>query len=238
MVKMSELDFINCLDKMGISVSSFQKEKFRQYCDFLIKYNEHCNLTAIKTTEEVYLKHFYDSLMILKNKQLNKEKILDIGSGAGFPGVPLKIICPNIQLTCLDSNGKKTQFLMMLREKIGLDFDIVNERAEDYIKNNRESYDCVVCRAVASMPVICELSIPFLKIGGYVIAYRGSCFEDNGKYAAEILGAEISEVYTELLPKENAKRTFICIQKKCKTDAKFPRKYDKIIKYPLQNIEK
>ena len=235
---MSENEFISKLESIGIKLSDVQIEKFRKYLNFLLEYNEHCNLTAIKTFEEVYLKHFYDSLLLLKFKTLGDETVLDIGSGAGFPGVPLKIVCPNINLTCLDSNGKKTKFLELLKSELSIDFEVVNTRAEEYIIDNREKFDYVVSRAVSNMPVLCELTIPFVKIGGEVIAYKGVGDEDSGEFAISVLGGEIKDIFIDQLPKENSMRRFICIQKKCKTDMEYPRRYDKILKKPLQNLKK
>ena len=238
MEKMTETEFINEVEKLGIKLNQGQIEQFRIYLNYLIEYNQHCNLTAIKDPDEVYLKHFYDSLMILKYRKFDNKNVLDIGSGAGFPGVPLKVVCPNINLTCLDSNGKKTQFLLMLRKKLNLNYDIVNARAEEYIVKKREFYDYVISRAVSNVAVICELSIPYLKIGGEAIAYRGANDEDFGEYACKIMGAKIKDIYFDILPYENAKRTFICIYKERKTDLIYPRRYDKILKKPLQNLEK
>ena len=235
---MNEETFVEKVKDLGYILSEQQIKQFKIYCDFLTEYNKHCNLTAIKTENEIYLKHFYDSLMILKYKKFNNEKIIDIGSGAGFPGVPIKIICPDIDLICLDANGKKTQFLKLLKEKLNIDFDVVNVRAEDYAQRNRELFNYVVTRAVSSMPILCELTIPIIKVGGELIAYKGASSEDTGEYAASILGAEIKNIYEDKLPFENAKRTFICIQKKCQTDPIFPRRYEKILKKPLQNLEK
>ena len=235
---MSESEFISKVKELGYDLSDEQIKQFRLYCNFLIEYNEHCNLTAIKTNEEIYLKHFYDSLLILKYRNFDNKSVLDIGSGAGFPGVPLKIVCPLIDLTCLDSNGKKAQFLILLKEKLGVHFEVVNERAEDYARVSREKFDYVISRAVSSMPVLCELAVPVIKVGGELIAYKGAKTEDSGEYAVKVLGAEIINIYEDSLPFENAKRTFICIQKKCKTDPIYPRRYEKILKKPLQNLQK
>lgn len=235
---MTEKEFIDSLKIINIVLNDTQLKQFKTYLNFLIDYNQKCNLTAIKTSDEIYLKHFYDSLLILKYRFFEGEKILDLGSGPGFPGVPLKIVCPDIKLTCLDSNGKKTQFLLQLREKLGLDFEVINSRAEDFVKNRREYYDYVVSRAFSNMPVLCELAIPFVKVNGEVIAYKSDISKDDGTYAANELGALIKDVYVDSLPIENSKRTFVCVQKKCKTNVIYPRRYDKILKKPLQNVEK
>lgn len=233
---MNEKEFIDALENIGIKLSDKQIEQFKIYLNYLIEYNQHCNLTAIKTVQEIYLKHFFDSLLLLKYRDFDKGKILDIGSGPGFPGVPIKIVRPEISLTCLDSNGKKTQFLLSLKTKLGIDFDVINDRAENYINGKREAFDYVVSRAVSNLPVLCELSIPFVKIGGEVIAYKGMEEINSAEFAIKELGATIKDIYYDELPFEKSKRTFVCIQKKCKTNETYPRRYDKIIKKPLQNL--
>lgn len=235
---MTECEFYDELKKINIVLNEEQKKQFSVYLNFLIEYNKHCNLTAIKTDEEIYLKHFFDSLMILKYRNFVNECILDLGSGPGFPGVPLKIVCPDIELTCLDSNGKKTQFLLKLRERLNISFEVINLRAEDYIKEKREYYDYVVSRAFSNMPILCELSIPFLKIGGELIAYKGLYDDGDGVYAINLLGGKLENIYCDKLPYENSNRAFVCVQKKCKTEIIYPRRYDRILKKPLQNLEK
>ncbi len=233
---MTEQEFKSAIEELGIQLSEEQLELFNKYADYLLEYNRHTNLTAIRTKEEVYLKHFYDSILLLKYTSLKDKSLLDIGSGAGFPGVPLKIIEPSIDLTLMDANGKKTAFLESLKNVLKLDYTVINDRAEKYILNRREQIDVVTARAVTAMPVLAELSIPFVKVGGEFIAYKGDIDEtlENGKYAIEVLGGELEKVETTYLPEENAKRSFIFVSKKCKTDARYPRLFDKISKSPLQ----
>lgn len=190
---MSEKEFIQSLSDIGISLTDEQVIQFKKYAEFLLEYNSHTNLTAIKTIEDVYLKHFYDSLLLLKFVELDNEKILDIGCGAGFPGVPLKIVLPNLKLVCLDSNGKKTKFLEELKSVLGVDYEVINDRAENYVKNTRESFDIVTSRAVTNMPVLAELSLPFVKVNGKFIAYKGMIDEtiENGLFAIETLGGSL-----------------------------------------------
>lgn len=233
---MNEKEFIKELEKIGIILDNAQLDLFRKYANFLLEYNEHTNLTAIRDVEGVYLKHFYDSLLLAKHLKIDEQSIIDLGCGAGFPGVPLKIVYPNIKLTLLDSNGKKTLFLEKLKTILNIDIIIINERAEKYILNRREYYDYAISRAVASMPVLSELAIPFVKVGGYFVAYKGLIDEnlENGRYAIEELGGSIEKIIEETTPIEEAKRTFVVIKKKCKTDIKYPRIFDKISKKPLQ----
>lgn len=239
MVKMTEKEFILKLKEIGIDLSSLQIEMFKKYAEFLLEYNSHTNLTAIRNIEDIYLKHFYDSIIGIKYMEVENKKILDIGSGAGFPGVPIKIVFPNCDLTLLDSNGKKTTFLEKLKSVLNIDYTVINDRAEKYILNRREYYDIVVSRAVSAMPVLSELSIPFVAVGGLFVPYKGQLDEtlENGEYAIKTLGGDVLKVEREILPNENSIRSFVIVQKKCKTDNQFPRLFEKISKKPLQNNE-
>lgn len=236
---MNEQDFIKALKNIGIELDDEQKVMFKKYAIFLLKYNEHTNLTAIKTVEDVYLTHFYDSLLMTKYYDISKKSILDIGSGAGFPGVPLKICFRDIDLTVLDSNGKKTEFLRQLKSALNLDYTVINERAEKYNLKKREAFDVVTSRAVTSMPVLAELSIPFVKLGGIFVAYKGKIDDtlENGIYAVETLGGEVIKVEETTLPFKGATRSFVFVSKKCKTREEFPRSFDKISKKPLQKLQ-
>ena len=137
-------EFIEEIKKLNIDIDSDKMEKLQIYSNFLIEYNKHTNLTAIKEEKDIYLKHFYDSLTIVKIIDLNKcNNLIDIGTGAGFPGMVLKIFYPNLDVTLLDSNNKKTKFLKELSQNLNLDVDIVNERVEIFSKNNLNKYDIV-----------------------------------------------------------------------------------------------
>lgn len=237
---MSEIDFIKYLKDIGISLSEKQLNQFRDYANYLLEYNKHTNLTAIRNIGDVYLKHFYDSLLICKFYKFNNESVLDIGSGAGFPGVPLKIVFPNIKLTLLDSNGKKTRFLETLKEKLNIDYIVIYDRAENFVKASRERFDIVTSRAVTSMPVLAELSLPFVKLGGMFIPYKGNLDDsiENGIFAIETLGGEIKTIEQAELPLEKSIRNFVFVIKKCKSDDIYPRMFDKINKKPLQKLTK
>lgn len=236
---MSEKEFVVALREIGIVLDKEQKKKFKKYAEFLLKYNAHTNLTAIRTIEEVYLTHFYDSLLMTKYCDIAGKRILDLGSGAGFPGVPLKICFPSINLTLLDSNGKKTEFLKQLKDVIGEKYTVINDRAEKYILKERENFDIVTSRAVTAMPALAELSIPFVKEGGLFIPYKGVLDSslEGGIYAIETLGGEVIRVVETLLPVKNATRSFVFVSKKCKTPEQYPRVFDKISKKPLQKME-
>jgi len=233
---MNEQEFINELEKINIILTEEQKEKLKIYQEFLLEYNEHTNLTAIKTKEEVYLKHFYDSITIVKIIDLNNQSLLDVGTGAGFPGLVLKIIFPDLKVTLLDSNNKKTTFLKKCIEKLKLkDIFVVNIRAEEFTSQKRETFDIVTSRAVAELRILLELNIPALKVGGYFIGMKGNIEEElkNAKNTIEKLYSNILEIKEFNLPKNAGFRTLIKIVKEKETEKKYPRPYDKIKKKSL-----
>ena len=171
---MNETEFINELKNIDIILTQNQINKFKTYYEYLIEYNKHTNLTSITTKEDIYLKHFYDSCLLTKTIDFNNiNTMLDIGCGAGFPGIVIKIVFPNIKLTLLDSNNKKTKFCESLSKLLELDnVEIVNKRAEEYIVEKREFFDIVSARAIKNLPVLIELSIPYVKQNGYFIAMK------------------------------------------------------------------
>ena len=233
-------EFKEELEKLGIVLDSVQLEKFEKYAEFLIEYNKTTNLTAIRDIEGIYLKHFYDSLLIINNGVFdfkNVESVIDIGSGAGFPGMVLKIIFPHLKLTLLDSNNKKTKFLELLVEKLDLkDVQIVNDRAENFVKNNRHKFDVSVARAVSELRIISELCLPFTKVGGYFLALKGHYKEELEKAEAtiKILNGEVVSIEEFELPIEKAYRANIFIKLNNEVDDKYPRLYDQIIKKALK----
>ena len=159
---MNKETFTNELKKININITEKQIKHFETYKNLLQEYNQKFNLTSITEEEAIYLKHFYDSLCITK--------AIDIGTGAGFPGIPIAIIFNNIKITLVESNAKKCGFLNIIREKLNLNnVEIINERAEDYTKNNREKFDIVTSRAVAHLSILAELEIPALKTNGYFL---------------------------------------------------------------------
>jgi 16S rRNA (guanine527-N7)-methyltransferase len=237
-IKLKEQEFIEELKKLNIDVDEFKLKQLKTYCDFLIEYNKTTNLTAIKDNNDIYLKHFYDSLTITKAIDLNKiDTLLDVGSGAGFPGVVLKIFFPNISLYLLDSNSKKTNFLKELIEVLSLNnVNIINNRVEELPKSYLNSFDLVTARAVTNLPVLTELCLPFVKINGYFISYKGNVLEEltDSKYTISFLGGELKDTIKLFLPKENSLRTIIKIKKISKTKEGYPRKYNEIIKKALK----
>ena len=224
--------------KIGIILNEEQLKQLEIYCNYLIEYNEHTNLTAIKEPEQIYLKHFYDSITIVKAIDFNKvNNLIDIGTGAGFPGMIVKILFPEIEVTLLDSNNKKIAFLQELTMKLGLKkVNFYHGRAEDFCVKNRAKFDVVTARAVSNMTLLSELCLPLTKVGGYYIALKGSNEEeiDDSLYAIKVLGGEIEEKITFELPIENSGRNILKIKKSVNTPKEYPRRYDKMVKNPLK----
>lgn len=234
---MNKEEFKNELSKLGISLTDTQLESLEKYANILIDYNKHTNITAITDKESIYLKHFYDSLTLTKIINLNTNlKVLDIGSGGGFPGIVIKIIFPNLNITLLDSNNKKSEFQKYVIKELNLkDIEVINDRAENYFKKGLK-YDLVVARAVSNMLVLDELCIPFLKINGNAVLMKSEVNEEltQSKKGIEILGGKIIDIQEFRLPKEESLRTLIKIQKEKETPKEYPRIYDKILKKPLK----
>lgn len=230
---MNKNEFINALKDLNITITPLQLEQLDIYYNLLIEENKKYNLTAITKKEDVYLKHFYDSLTLNKIITLSNQYICDIGTGAGFPGIVLKIVFPDLKVTLLDSTEKKCKFLKLIISKLNLNnIDVINERAEIYSKTTREKYDIVTSRAVAPLKHLLEYSIPLVKVNGYYIAMKGDI-------SKEMTGIDIYEKKLNIkeikrlsfkLPKENSLRTLIKYQKLTKTNMKYPRKYTEIKK--------
>ena len=233
---MNKEEFIKEVKKLGITINEDNLNKLEIYKEFLKEYNSHTNLTAIKNEEDIYLKHFYDSLTIAKVIDLStKDSLLDIGTGAGFPGMVLKIFYPNLKVTLLDSNNKKTKFLSLLKEKLNLEVAIINDRAENYAKNNLNSFDVVTSRAVANLRVLTELCIPFVKKEGLFIPLKGNVEEElkEAKDTIEILNSELIQKETFNLYENDNLRNILVIKKLQETNKDNLRSYDKIVKKPL-----
>lgn len=231
--------FIDYTNKLSLNITEEQLDQLEKYCHFLLEYNKHTNLTAIRTEEEVYLKHFYDSLTLTSYINLNQyTSLVDIGSGAGFPGVVLKIIYPHLKVILIDSNNKKIKFLKELISKIGLkDIEAINVRSEDYARNHKDTYDIVTARAVTSMPILSELCLPLVKIGGYFIPLKAEVTEEVKEAESIIkeLNGEIESINEFTLPIEEAKRTIIKIKKQKSTPDKYPRSFDQMKKALKKN---
>ncbi|MBQ7031987.1 MAG: 16S rRNA (guanine(527)-N(7))-methyltransferase RsmG [Bacilli bacterium] len=238
---MNKDTFIEELRKLNIEVKDDYLNKLDIYMNYLIEYNSHTNLTAIKEPEEIYLKHFYDSLTIVKSVDLSRyNSLVDIGSGAGFPGMVLKIFFPQLNITLIDSNNKKTKFLIELSKKLSLNVDVVNDRVENFSKNNLNKFDIVTSRAVANLRVLAELAIPLVKVDGLFIALKGNMDDslEDSISTIEILDSKIINRITFNLYNNSGLRNIIVIKKEKSTDVKLLRPYDKIIKKPLKKNSK
>lgn len=236
---MNKEEFRKSVLELGIAIDDAVLEKLDLYAQFLIEYNETTNLTAITDYESIYLKHFYDSLTIVKAIDLSSCKTLvDVGTGAGFPGVVLKIFFANLEVILIDSNNKKIKFLNELIARLNLSgITAINTRSEDYAKTNLEKYDLVTARAVTNLAILTELCLPLVKVGGYFIPLKGSASEeiDEATNIIKTLNGKIEDVYNFTLPIENATRTIIKIKKMSPTPEGYPRNYDKIKKSLKKN---
>ena len=230
---MNKEQFINELKKININISVDTLEKLNKYYNILVDENKKYNLTTITEEEDVYLKHFYDSLTIIKIIDLNNQYLLDIGSGAGFPGLVLKIVFPNLKIDLLDSTTKRCLFLEKVINELNLkDINVINARAEEYAKENREKYDIVTSRAVAPLKHLLEYSIPVLKINGSFISLKSNINEEikniNNYYNKLYLNQET--IINFELPFEFSLRTLYKVTKYKKTPQIYPRIYSQIKK--------
>lgn len=232
--------FTELLAQENITLSTHQLEQFEQYYKTLVEWNEKMNLTGITERDQVYLKHFYDSLSVAFNYDMGKVKSLaDIGSGAGFPSIPLKIAFPHLQVTIVDSLNKRILFLKEIVSQLDLaNMDCVHGRAEDIARlpRYRDHFDLVTARAVAKLQVLNEFCLPFTKSGGTFIAMKGSEVDDEIKdssYSLVELRGKVTKVNRMILPIEESVRHFVEIQKTAATPAKYPRKAGIPLKEPL-----
>lgn len=224
---MDKKEFIQEINKLGIQLTEEQLHQLDKYYQLLIEWNKVMNLTGITEEKEVYLKHFYDSLTIAKVIDLTKEKSLcDVGSGAGFPGMVLKIVFPNLKVTLVDSLNKRIKFLTEVANELNLkDIALVHARAEDFAKNNREKFDVVTARAVAPINVLLEYCLPLIKVGKYFIALKGNISQEiillNNSLTK--IGGKLINSQEFLLPIENSNRSLLVITKENPTSKKYPR---------------
>ena len=230
--------FIEEAKKFSINLEKQQIEAFYKYMKLLLEWNEKINLTAITNEKEIIVKHFVDSLTI--NKYLKQAKNLaDIGTGAGFPGIPIKIMNPNLKITLVDSLNKRVNFLQEIIKELKLpNVEAVHSRAEDIGKDKkyREKFDVVTSRAVANMSVLSEYLLPLVKVGGQCICMKGSEIEEeleNSKYAIKILGGKIEKVEKFEISDEHMGRNIILIKKQEHTPNAYPRKAGMPAKKPI-----
>lgn len=226
------------LDILGLELSEQKIESFFKYKELVLEWNKRLNLTAICDDKEFVIKHFLDSLTVLKYLGKIKGRLIDVGTGAGFPGIPLKIAVDNLDVSLLDSLEKRVKFLDNVINDLDLkNIHAMHSRAEDAGNdgNYRESYDFCVARAVASLPVLCEYCLPFVKVNGLFLAMKAlkSSEIDDSKRALEILGGKVEEVIDFTLPFTDNNRKIIMIRKFRQTPTKYPRKSGKPSKNPL-----
>ena len=230
--------FRNSMNSIGIELTNSQLNAFETYYDMLIDRNKVMNLTAITEFDEVMDKHFLDSIYLFRSIELKADyKLIDIGTGAGFPGIPLKIVFPELKITLLDSLNKRVGFLNDVIDELNLnDIEAIHGRAEDIARDKtyRASYDIAVSRAVANLSTLSEYCLPFVKIGGKFVSYKsGDCADevDNAKAAIHLLGGKINKI--DEFSYSNNSRSFIVIDKVMNTSNKYPRKAGLPSKKPL-----
>ena len=229
------------IEKLGIKVTKEMLLNLEEYYKILVEWNKKFNLTRIIEEKEVNLKHFYDSLTLQKAINLyNYRNLIDVGTGAGFPGIVLAIFFKNLQIDLIESNTKKCLFLKEVIKKLSLNnVKVINDRAEKYAKINREKYDIATCRAVSHLSIISEISIPMIKVEGYFVPLKSEIKEELTQSEEKILkmNAKLEKILEYKLPIEESKRTIPIIKKISKTNTKYPREYNKITK-DLKNQQK
>ncbi|CAM3234438.1 16S rRNA (guanine(527)-N(7))-methyltransferase RsmG [Vagococcus fessus] len=239
---MTPEEFKQALGEKGITLTDNQMLQFAMYFKLLVEWNNKMNLTAITEEKEVYLKHFYDSIMLAMANDFSGENLslCDVGSGAGFPSIPLKIVFPSLSITIVDSLNKRITFLKTLSDELGLDnVYLYHDRAETFGKNKdfRESFDYVTARAVARLNILTELCLPLVKKNGLFLAMKAAKSEEEteeAKKAISLLGGKLESEEDVTLPVTNDSRYIIAIRKKKETPNKYPRKPGMPNKQPLK----
>ena len=232
--------FEDKLKEIGIVLTDTQKDQFFKFYELLVEWNKVMNLTGITEYEEVNEKHFVDSISLVKAIDINKvETVIDVGTGAGFPGIPLKIAFPHLKIVLLDSLNKRIQFLNTVIEELGLsDIETIHGRAEDFAKKveYRECFDLCVSRAVANLSTLSEYCLPYVKVSGMFIPYKSGEIDqevEQAKKAIHLLGGKTDEVIKFQLPGSEIGRSFVKIKKTQNTSKKYPRKAGLPVKEPL-----
>lgn len=225
------------LQALPLLALTLSEERVKKLCDFgkaVVEQNKVMNLTAITEPEQVAKLHLADSLTLLSLMDLKGKRLIDVGCGAGFPGVPVKIACPELELTLLDSLGKRMAWLEQILPTLGVEATCITARAEEAIADRREQYDIATSRAVARLNILLELTAPYVKVGGYVLAMKGAAAEEElgqAKNAIKKLGLKL--VGVREFPVEETSHKVIVLQKLAKTPPQFPRRYAKIKQSPL-----
>ncbi|SNS54377.1 16S rRNA m(7)G-527 methyltransferase [Anaerovirgula multivorans] len=227
--------------ELGAQIEEKQIHQLLKYKDILLEWNQKMNLTAIEEEKEVIIKHFLDSISCVKIEQLrNNGKLIDVGTGAGFPGIPLKVIFPQLKLTLLDSLNKRINFLKEVCLQLQLEeVEFIHGRAEDYgqEKRYRETYDYAVARAVAPLNILVEYCLPFVKVGGYFICQKGKALQEElleAEKAIKVLGGKIVDKEDITLPFSDITHSILLIEKTKQTSTKYPRKAGLPTKNPIK----
>ena len=234
-----EKEIMEYVEELGIKLSKEQAEMFFDYMNLLLEWNEKINLTAITEEKEVIVKHFVDSLTIAKYIP-EGASLVDVGTGAGFPGIPLKIIRDDLKITLLDSLQKRINFLDVVIKELNLkNVETIHARVEEFGKNSkyRESFEVATSRAVANLSTLTEYLLPLVKVGGIAVCMKGSSIEEEletSKKAINVLGGKVSNVFEFDLPKTDIKRNVVIVDKINKTPSKYPRKPGMPSKEPIK----
>ena len=229
------------IEGFNLEASDEKLEKLKKYREILVEWNKVMNLTGIEEEREVFIKHFLDSISAVTNGYINDNiSLIDVGTGAGFPGMPLKICLENMKLTLLDSLNKRINFLQEVSKELNLEgIEFIHGRAEDFGKSEkyREKFDVATARAVAGLPILMEFCVPFVKIGGYFICLKGPNANlelEESKVAMDVLGVEFVEKIDIELPNEELKHNILVFKKIKNTPQKYPRKAGKPAKSPIK----
>lgn len=229
------------IEDLGLKCSDETIDKFSKYREILVEWNQKMNLTGIEEEKEVYIKHFLDSVAAVKKGYIKDGmSIIDVGTGAGFPGLPLRICLENSKVTLLDSLNKRINFLSEVCTNINIDdIELIHGRAEDFGKDEkyREQYDIATARAVAGLPILMEFCVPFIKVGGYFVCLKGPNADtelEESRKAMEVLGLEFVEKIDVELPEIELKHNIVVFKKLNSTPAKYPRKAGKPVKTPIK----
>ena len=226
--------FLADLKEWNLELNETQLMQLEKYYEMLVEKNKVMNLTAITEPSQVAKLHLLDSLTLLAVADLKGKTIIDVGCGAGFPGVPVKIACPEARLTLLDSLGKRMTWLETVLPQLGVDAQCITARAEEAVQQHREQYDVATSRAVARLNILLELTAPYVKVGGKVLAMKGTAAQEElmeAKGAVAKLGLKLEQVLT--FPIEDTAHTVIVLKKVKPTPAQYPRRYAKIKQQPL-----
>jgi len=234
---MKKEEFYEALAIHKIELNEKQKEQFQKYVVMIQETNKVMNLTGITEENEMYEKHFYDSLLFSFDENVDNLNLLDIGSGAGFPGIPLAITYPNLKLTLLEPIGKRVNFLNKVKEELGLEnVTVVCDRAEDFSKKHHEEFDLVTARAVSKLNILLELACQLIKVNGVFVALKGKIAQEEieeANKAMDLLNYKIIKKKCDVLPSDQSTRDNIFIRKTNHTVGKYPRNYSQIKSRPL-----